>query len=98
MPLSADELIPDAAERERIYREACERVARERETWCSLDEAAAHIRCSRRQLYRLIHAYGVPVCKLTNTILRADLDALLRGHLDKSGAAVIAFPSLKSAA
>ena len=93
--LSAEELIPDPAERERIFREACERVARERETWCTLDEAAAHIRRSKRELYRLIKAYGIPVCKLTNTILRADLDEMQLKHLDRSGTAIIPFPSLQ---
>lgn len=92
--ITAEDIIPDKAERERIFREVCEKAAAQRETWCKMDEAAAHIRRSKRELYRLIEAYGIPVCRLTKTILRADLDALLLAHLDRSKTPLIAFPSL----
>jgi len=97
MPLTADELLP-ASERERIFREACELIARERDRWFSMDEAARYIRRSKRELYRIIKNTGLPVSKLTNTILRADLDALLLAHSTSSGSPVIPFPSINERA
>ena len=98
MPLTADELIPDAATRERIFREACVAVARERDAWLNYDEAAAYIRRSKRELYRIIKATGLPVNQLTKTVLRADLDALLLAHVTRGQATVINFPSTSAAA
>jgi hypothetical protein len=90
--------LPSSERMEEIYREECRAIIAQRETWLTLNEAAAYLRISRDTFDRRRKQWGLPVSDLGGGILivqRADLDAVAGAHLAVSGGgrSVIDFPS-----
>lgn len=88
--------IPSEEQMREILLQAAENIARERDHWLTIKEAAAYLRMARRTFDEYRKRWRIPVSEVGKLIYRPDLDRIVAAQLvQPPGPVVIDFPSLE---